>query len=112
MLHITENEVRRLLPMEEAVRLLRHAFAEWREGRGVNQIRRRMTMPGGVGLHSMAGAVGKNLGTKFYSTSPTGYAFHFMPYDSTPGEALAQFEANWPGPISTGGAKGPAPGFL
>ena len=98
--------------MEEAVRLLRHAFAEWREGRGVNQIRRRMTMPGGVGLHSMAGAVGKYFGTKFYSTSPTGYAFHFMLYDATTGDALALFEANWLGQIRTGAASGLATDLL
>ncbi|MCX6599280.1 MAG: ornithine cyclodeaminase family protein [Acidobacteria bacterium] len=112
MIHITEDDVRRLLPMTEAVRLVREAFVELRAGRAVNQIRRRLTLPNGVGLHSMAGAVGKYFGTKFYSTSPTGYAFHFMLYSAETAQPLALFEANWLGQIRTGATSGVATDLL
>ena len=112
MIHVTEEDVRRLLPMGEAVRLIREAFAEWREGRAVNQVRRRLTLPNGVGLHSMAGAVGKYFGTKIYSTSPSGYAFHFMLYAADTGAPLALFEANWLGQIRTGATSGLATDLL
>ncbi|MCX6592103.1 MAG: ornithine cyclodeaminase family protein [Acidobacteria bacterium] len=112
MIHIREEDVRRLLPMSEAVRLVREAFVELREGRAVNQIRRRLTLPAGVGLHSMAGAVGKYFGTKFYSTSPTGYAFHFMLYSAETAQPLALFEANWLGQIRTGATSGVATDLL
>lgn len=98
--------------MAEAVRLVREAFEEWREGRAVNQVRRRLTLPNGAGLHSMAAAVGKYFGTKIYSTSPSGYAFHFLLYEAATGKPLALFEANWLGQIRTGAATGLATGLL
>ncbi|MDX2180472.1 MAG: ornithine cyclodeaminase family protein [Bryobacteraceae bacterium] len=112
MIHISEDDVRRLLPMPEAVRLVRETFAEWRAGRAVNQIRRRLTLANGAGLHSMAGAVGKYFGTKFYSTSPSGYAFHFMLYSAETAQPLALFEANWLGQIRTGATSGVATDLL
>ena len=112
MIHISEDDVRRLLPMSEAVRLVREAFAELRAGRAVNQIRRRLTLPSGVGLHSMAASVGKYFGTKFYSTSSTGYAFHFMLYSAETAQPLALFEANWLGQIRTGATSGVATDLL
>ena len=112
MIHISEEDVRRLLPMSEAVRLVREAFAELRAGRAVNQIRLRLTLPSGVGLHSMAAAVGKYFGTKFYSTSPTGYAFHFMLYSAETAQPVALFEANWLGQIRTGATSGVATDLL
>ncbi len=98
--------------MTEAVRLVAGAFAEWRAGRATNQIRRRMMLPNGVGLHSMAGAVGKYFGTKFYSSSKSGYRFLFVLYDAETAAALALFEANWLGQIRTGATTGHAADLL
>ena len=107
MLQITEEQVRKLLPMREAVRLMRETFAALRTGAAVSQPRRRLVLPSGSTLHSMAGAWGKYFGTKFYSTNPKhGAHFFFFLFDAETGRPLAQFEANWLGQIRTGAASG------
>src|SRR5206468_4990694 len=50
------SQVRKLLPMREAVRLMREAFAGLRTGTALSQPRRRLILPSGSTLHSMAGA--------------------------------------------------------
>ncbi|MBM3755667.1 MAG: ornithine cyclodeaminase family protein [Acidobacteria bacterium] len=113
MLHIDEATVRRLLPMEKAVALLEQAFADWGEGRAQNQPRRRMRMPSGAVLHSLAGANEKYFGTKVYSThAKHGAWFHFLLYDAQTGRPLALFDANWLGQIRTGAASGVATKWL
>jgi ornithine cyclodeaminase/alanine dehydrogenase-like protein (mu-crystallin family) len=113
MLQITEEQVRKLLPMREAVRLLRETFAALRTGAAVSQPRRRLVLPGGSTLHSMAGAWGKYFGTKFYSTNPKhGAHFFFFLFDAETGRPLAQFEANMLGQIRTGAASGYATDVL
>jgi alanine dehydrogenase len=109
----TEDQVRKLLPMREAVRLMREAFGGLRAGTALSQPRRRLILPGGSTLHSMAGAWGKYFGTKFYSTNPKhGAHFFFFLFDSETGRPLAQFEANMLGQIRTGAASGYATDVL
>jgi ornithine cyclodeaminase/alanine dehydrogenase-like protein (mu-crystallin family) len=113
MLQITEEQVRKLLPMREAVRLMRETFAALRAGAAASQPRRRLSLPSGSTLHSMAGAWGKYFGTKFYSTNPKhGAHFFFFLFDAETGRPLAQFEANWLGQIRTGAASGYATDVL
>src|SRR5579864_5726871 len=113
MLQITEEQVRQLLPMREAVRLMRETFAALRTGAAVSQPRRRLALPSGSTLHSMAGAWGKYFGTKFYSTHPKhGAHFFFFLFDAETGKPLAQFEANMLGQIRTGAASGYATDVL
>jgi alanine dehydrogenase len=113
MLQIAEEQVRKLLAMREAVRLMREAFAALRTGAAMNQPRRRLVLPSGSTLHSMAGAWGKYFGTKFYSTHPKhGAHFFFFLFDAETGRPLAQFEANWLGQIRTGAASGYATDVL
>lgn len=113
MLQITEEQVRKLLPMREAVRLMRETFAALRTGAAVSQPRRRLSLPSGSTLHSMAGAWGKYFGTKFYSTNPKhGAHFFFFLFEAETGRPLAQFEANWLGQIRTGAASGYATDVL
>ena len=96
-----------MLPMSEAIRLLDEAFAELREGRAQSQPRRRLIMPSGTVLHSMAGSAGKYFGTKIYSTNRKyGMWFLFLLYDAETGRALGMFEANYLGQIRTGAASG------
>jgi alanine dehydrogenase len=92
--------------MGEAVRLLGAAFADWRDGRAGNQVRRRLFEPDGAVLHSMAGWQGRYFGTKFYSTSAQGAHFFFYLFERESGRPLARFEANWLGQIRTGAASG------
>ena len=45
MLHITEEQVRELLPMRECVTLMREVFKDLRSGAALNQARRRLILP-------------------------------------------------------------------
>lgn len=113
MLTITEDEVRQHLSMRECVRLMRETFAALRAGTAINQPRRRMYLPAGSVLHSMAGATDKYFGTKFYSANPKyGAYFFFFLFDAETAKPLAQFEANYLGQIRTGAASGYATDVL
>lgn len=107
MLYLTEAEVRRLLPMSEAIRQMRLAFEALAKGEAQNQPRRRLILPTGSVLHSLAGAYGGYFGTKIYSTHPQhGAHFLFVLYDAKTAASLALMEANYLGQIRTGAASG------
>jgi alanine dehydrogenase len=113
MLLINESEVRALLPMDEAVRLMRETFEALANGTALNQPRRRLLLPTGSVLHSMAGAVGNYFGTKIYSVNPKrGANFFFHLFDAASAEPLALMEANYLGQIRTGAASGYATHLL
>src|SRR5260370_14804711 len=63
--------------MSEAIRLMRLTFEALANDTAQNQPRRRLILPTGSVLHSMAGAIGPYFGTKFYSTNPRHDA-HFL----------------------------------
>lgn len=113
MIFVTEQRVRELLPMSEAVRLMLETFVALRNGSAINQPRRRFSLPNGSTLHSLAGSAGKYFGTKIYSTHPKhGANFFFLLFDSETAKPLAQFEANYLGQIRTGAASGYATDLL
>jgi len=113
MLQITEDQVRELLPMRECVLLMREVFKDLRTGAAQNQARRRLTLPNGSTLHSLAGAWGKYFGTKIYSSHPkVGANFFFLLFGAETARPLAQFEANYLGQIRTGAASGYATDVL
>ncbi|HTF67404.1 MAG TPA: ornithine cyclodeaminase family protein [Edaphobacter sp.] len=113
MLHFTEEDVRRMLPMDEAIRCMREVFTALGKGEAQNQPRRRLALPTGSMLHSMAGSFGKYFGTKIYSTNPKhGAWFTFLLYDAETATPLAEFEANYLGQIRTGAAGGLATDLL
>jgi alanine dehydrogenase len=113
MFYFTESDVQELLPITEAIRLMRLAFEAMKNGRAQNQPRRRLILESGSVLHSMAGAVGNYFGTKFYSTNPRyGAHFYFFLYDSKTAQPLAMMEANYLGQIRTGAASGYATDLL
>jgi len=113
MFYFTESDVQELLPISQAIRLMRLAFEALKNGRGQNQPRRRLILESGSVLHSMAGAVGNYFGTKFYSTNPRyGAHFYFFLYDSKTAQPLAMMEANYLGQIRTGAASGYATDLL
>ncbi|HML16459.1 MAG TPA: ornithine cyclodeaminase family protein [Bryobacteraceae bacterium] len=114
MLFINEQQVRENLPMAEAVRLMREVFLALRTGDAQNQPRRRLFLPTGTVLHSMAGAWGKYLGTKVYATNARHGAayFFFLLFDAETARPLAQIDANQLGQIRTGAASGYATALL
>jgi alanine dehydrogenase len=113
MLFFTEDDVRRLLPMPAAIEQMRRAFRDFAAGRAQNQSRRRLVLPAGSVLHSMAGAFDRYFGTKVYSTNPRhGAHFLFLLYSAEDAAPLALFEANYLGQIRTGAATGYATDLL
>lgn len=113
MLFITEDQVREHLTMPVAVQLMRDTFDQLRSGAAHNQPRRRLILPTGTVLHSMAGAWGKYLGTKVYATNPRhGAYFFFLLFDAETALPLAYMEASYLGQIRTGAASGYATSLL
>jgi alanine dehydrogenase len=113
MLYLNEEDVRRFLPMDECVEVMRQCFEALAQGSAINQSRRRMFLPTGSVLHSMAGAVGPYFGTKFYSVNPKhGAHFFFMLFDAATAQPVAMMEANALGQIRTGAASGYATHLL
>jgi alanine dehydrogenase len=113
MFYFTESDVQALLPITEAIRLMRVAFEALKNDRAKNQPRRRLILESGSVLHSMAGAVGNYFGTKFYSSNPRyGAHFYFFLYDAKTARPLAMMEANHLGQIRTGAASGYATDLL
>ncbi len=113
MLTISEQDVLKLLPMREAVRLVREAFVGLADGSAMNQPRRRLVTPEGAVLHQLAGAFGKYFGAKIYSTHVKhGAWFTVLLYDAATARPLATIEANHLGQIRTGAASGVATDLL
>lgn len=109
MLYLTESDVRQLLPMAEAIRLTREAFARLARGEALNHPRRRLVLPTGSVLHYMAGSDGKYFGAKVYSTNPRhGAHFVFLLYRAEDAALLSVMQANYLGQIRTGAATGVA----
>ena len=113
MLYLTEDDVRRLLPMDDAVRLMEETFEALADGTALNQPRRRLFLPTGTVLHSMAGSIGNYLGTKFYAANAKhGAHFFFHLFNAETAAPLAIMEANYLGQIRTGAASGFATSLL
>lgn len=114
VLFLKEQQVRNLLPMKSAVQLMQNMFVELRAGVAQNQPRRRMYLPSGSVLHSMAGACGKYYGTKIYATNARvpSAEFLFWLLDAETAKPLALMEANWLGQIRTGAASAYATDLL
>src|SRR5579862_1666266 len=107
MHYFTERDVCELLPMSEAVRLMRVAFEKLNAGDALNQPRRRLILPTRSTLHYMAASDGKYFGAKIYSTNPGhGAHFLFLLYAAEDARPLAHFEANYLGQIRTGAVSG------
>jgi ornithine cyclodeaminase/alanine dehydrogenase-like protein (mu-crystallin family) len=113
MLHLTEQDVRDLLPMQVCVELMRTAFERLASGEALNQPRRRLILPTGSVLHYMAASDGQYYGAKIYATNPRyGAHFLFLLYSAADAEPLATIEANHLGQIRTGAASGLATKFV
>ena len=106
---IREREVRALLPMAEAVRLVREALSSQRSMGGRNLARRRLDLDHGV-LNVMAASVpsAKADGLKAYTVTRTGARFLVALWDRDSGRLVALVEADWLGRIRTGAASGVA----
>jgi ornithine cyclodeaminase/alanine dehydrogenase-like protein (mu-crystallin family) len=113
MLYFTEAEVREMLPMGEAIQLMRTAFERLAAGEAMNQPRRRLILPTGSVLHYMAASDGRYFGAKIYSAHARhGAHFLFLLYRAEDAQPLALMEANYLGQIRTGAVSGLATRYM
>ncbi len=108
-LFLNEQEVVKLLPMDECIEALDRAFGHAGAGKVDNKPRSRIRMPGGF-FHFMAAAdAGQGVfGYKAYPSfaGPNGSKMIVMLYDYSSGELVACLEAGRMGQIRTGAASG------
>ena len=113
MLYFTESDVRRLLSMPDAIRLMREAFVKLAGGVAQNHPRRRLVLPTGAVLNYMPAGDDRYFGIKVYSTHRKhGAHFFFLLFRTEDGQSLAIMEANYLGQIRTGAASGLATDLL
>ena len=114
-LFLNEQEVVRLLPMNECIEALAQAFAHAGAGQVDNKPRSRIRMPGGF-FHFMAAADGGQgvFGYKAYPSfaGPGGAKMMVTLYDYETGQLLACLEAGRLGQIRTGAASGLATRYM
>jgi alanine dehydrogenase len=109
MTGLTEDDVRRLLTMSEAIAAVESALAELARGTAKNLPRKRL-QTGGATLHVL-GAVCPHLGLsgyKAYATSREGASFTVGLFDLTTARPVAIIEADHLGRVRTGAASGVA----
>ena len=112
---LREEDVRRVLTMPNAVRVLDLTFRQLATGEAQNLARARITLPGERGvLHLMGGALSGQgvLGYKAYTAFRQGVRFVVMLYSAHDGQLLAQVEADWLGQVRTGAASGVATTYM
>lgn len=112
-LFLTEENVRQLLPMADALAQVEACFQALGTGQARNQPRRRIRLPDGM-MHVMsAGDVGLGVfGHKVYTTTRKGAKFLITLYSTDDGRPLAVLEAGLLGAIRTGAASGIATKYL
>ena len=107
--YFTEDDVLKLLTMEDAIAGVELSFRLLAEGKAVNRPRARVRAERLL-LHVMpAGSAALGyVGLKAYTTAPSGARFRFLLFDATTGELSAWIEADRLGQIRTGAASGVA----
>ena len=111
--YLTESDVKQLLTMRDAVRLVEEALKDRAEGRATDVPRVRTRVPEGT-LHVLQAAARElnRIGYKAYYSSPTGTRFHVHLYDLAKGPLDAILEASHLGMVRTGAASGVATRYL
>ncbi len=109
---LAEEEVARLLPIPEAIRVLEEAFRAKAAGEATNIPRTRIVTSQGV-LHVMSAGwvAGGVMGLKAYTTSRRGARFVVLLY-AADGQLLAGMEADGLGQRRTGAASGLATAYM
>lgn len=113
VLFLTEQDVDRLLPMDDALREVEAALRDLGEGKAENRPRQRVHGDHAL-LNVMAASWPRRgyFGFKEYSVSRGGARFWFHLFDASSGEPVALMQANRLGQRRTGAASGVAAKFL
>ena len=113
MLHLTEQDVERLLTMDDALREVEAALRDLGLGKAQNRPRQRVRGARGILNVMPASWPGRGYyGFKEYTVSKDGVRFWFHLFDGNTGEPLAILQANRLGQRRTGAASGVATKFL
>ncbi len=113
MLRLTEDDVKRLLTMEDALREVEAALRDLGEGKAENQPRQRVRGPHTVLNVMPASWPGRGyFGFKYYTVSREAARFWVHLFDANTGSLLAVLEANRLGQMRTGAASGIATKYL
>ncbi|MCI0680724.1 MAG: ornithine cyclodeaminase family protein [Gemmataceae bacterium] len=109
ILLLTEDDVRRLLTMDEAIEAVEEVLRQLALDEAQNVPRARCQTDQAM-LHVMAGAAPRLgvLGCKVYGTSRHGANFHVGLFDGATGALLALIQADYLGRVRTGAASGVA----
>jgi len=112
-LFLREDDVARVLRMEEIIAALEEAFRQHGLRKAINRPRHRVTSTGST-LHVMSAAIPSLdvMGVKVYSSAREGARFLAMLYKITTGELLAIMEADKLGQLRTGAASAVATKYL
>ncbi|CAN0349083.1 unnamed protein product [Discosporangium mesarthrocarpum] len=112
-LYITEDEVRRLVDMDDALTAVEAGFRHWGQGDTANLPRRRLPLPGAV-YQTMAASLPDDdvFGAKAYYVLPAGRNFTVFLHSLSQGRLLAMIEADWMSQLRTGAATGIAARYL
>ncbi|HEU4402638.1 MAG TPA: ornithine cyclodeaminase family protein [Candidatus Polarisedimenticolia bacterium] len=108
-LYLTEDDVARLLTMQDCIAAVEEGFRDWAEGTASNRPRARAALRGGL-LHVLPAASDRlgRMAAKVYATTRGGARFVVLLFDGRSSEMLAVLEADRLGQIRTGAASGVA----
>ncbi|MEK9661494.1 MAG: ornithine cyclodeaminase family protein, partial [Alphaproteobacteria bacterium] len=92
-LYITEDEVRSLVGMDDALAAVEAGFRRWGQGETANLPRRRLALPGAV-YQTMAASLPDDdvFGAKAYYVLPAGRNFTVFLHSLSEGRLLAMIE--------------------
>jgi ornithine cyclodeaminase/alanine dehydrogenase-like protein (mu-crystallin family) len=112
-IYLTEQDVRRLVSVKDAIATLEALFATWSDSATVNLPRQRARV-GGSAFNLMGAAWGaKSLfGLKAYYAGGNGARYHVLLYSASDGKLKAMIEADNLGQMRTGAASGLATKLL
>lgn len=111
---LREDDVARVLQMDQLITAVEDAFRLYGRRQAVNRPRQRSTTDAGTVLHVMSAAIPALgvMGLKAYTSARGGTRFVAMLYSTETGELIAMMEANRLGQMRTGAASAVATKYM
>jgi ornithine cyclodeaminase/alanine dehydrogenase-like protein (mu-crystallin family) len=113
VLFLGEEDVRQILTMSDAIKVLEETFRQQGLGNIINQPRQRVRTEVSM-LHYLAGALPHLgvMGYKAYTSSKAGIKFRVFLHDMETGELLSIMDGNFMGMMRTGAVSGVAAKYM
>ena len=108
---LSEDHVRQLLSIDEAIEVVEEAFRHQGEGVATTRPRQRVRFEGRT-YHTMPAGAPGIAGLKTYMSGAGGTRFGVLLFSTESGKLLAMLEASWLGRLRTGAASGVATKYL